>query len=160
MLVGDGPESVRLKGLADSLGLLPDGVEFAGRRDDVPALMARAAMLVLSSDHEGFPNVVMEAMAARLPVVATPAGDAADLVADGVTGHVVPFDDVPLMAERMASLARSPARAREFGAAGRLRVEQNFGHRGLLGHLLNAYGEAARKRGDAAILDHVRRLAP
>ena len=100
MIVGDGPLWTALHQRAQDLGLLPDGVAFLGRRNDVPALLGSADMLVLSSDHEGCPNVVMEAMAARRPVVTTPAGDAGVLVEDGVSGYVVPFDDVEAMADQ------------------------------------------------------------
>src|SRR5947208_4837339 len=57
-VVGDGPERVSLEALAGRLGLLPDGVEFRGVSDDIPRLMAEAHMLALTSDHEGFPNVI------------------------------------------------------------------------------------------------------
>src|SRR5258706_15129835 len=123
ILIGDGPERPRLEALANKLGLLPDGLLFLGRRNDVPALLAQASMLVLSSDHEGFPNVLLEAMAARLPVITTPAGDAGLVVQEGITGYVLPFDDIDAMAERMVRLAKSPDLRHTLGEAGRRRVE-------------------------------------
>ena len=108
VIVGDGPEWPNLRCQAQDLGLLPNGVLWLGRRNDVPALLGKADMLVLSSDHEGCPNVVLEAMAARRPVVTTPAGDAGDVVEEGVSGYVVPFDDVEAMASRMVRLAEFP----------------------------------------------------
>src|SRR5262249_26641379 len=74
VVVGDGPLLAELESLAEKLCLRPDGVEFIGRRDDVPELLSQSSMLVCTSDHEGFPNVLLEAMAARLPIVTTPAG--------------------------------------------------------------------------------------
>ena len=124
VIVGDGPEWPALRQRAQDLGLLPDGVAFLGRRNDVPPLLDRADMFVLSSDHEGCPNVVIEAMAVRRPVVTTPAGDAGVLVEDGVNGYVVPFDDVEAMADRMARLAKSLELRRRFGEAGRRRMEE------------------------------------
>jgi glycosyltransferase involved in cell wall biosynthesis len=60
---------------ANQLGLAPNHVVFVGECDNVPALLTQAGFLVLCSEYEGFPNVVLEAMAARLPVVTTPVGD-------------------------------------------------------------------------------------
>jgi glycosyltransferase involved in cell wall biosynthesis len=139
VLVGDGPEWPILRQQAQDLGLLPDGVTFLGRRNDVPALLDAADLLVLSSDHEGCPNVVMEAMAARQPVVTTPAGDAGLLVEDGVSGYVVPFNDVEAMADRMARLAKSHELRRRFGEAGRRRVENVHNYDGLAGRLISIY---------------------
>jgi len=68
---------------ANALGLAPEHLTFVGECDRVPALLTRSALLVLSSDYEGFPNVILEAMAARLPVVTTPAGDASLVVQHG-----------------------------------------------------------------------------
>jgi glycosyltransferase involved in cell wall biosynthesis len=126
LILGDGPERSSLERQAASLGLLPDNIEFLGHRSDVPALLEQAALLVHSSAHEGFPNAVLEAMTAGLPVITTPAGDAGVVVQDGVTGYVVPFDDVEHIAERMVQLARSPALRRRFGDAGRRRVEELY----------------------------------
>jgi glycosyltransferase involved in cell wall biosynthesis len=69
-------EQTRLHCQAHALGLTPDGVLFPGEVRNVPALLARSAFLALTSDYEGFPNVILEAMAARLPVLTVPAGDA------------------------------------------------------------------------------------
>jgi glycosyltransferase involved in cell wall biosynthesis len=147
LIVGDGPERARLEALAGGLGLLPEGVRFAGACTDVPRVLADADMLVLTSQHEGFPNVLLEAMAARLPIITTPAGDAATLVDEGRTGFVVPFHDVELLTERMLTLARSPATCRAFGAAGRARVEAQYRVDGLAGRALEIYHRvAARQR--------------
>jgi glycosyltransferase involved in cell wall biosynthesis len=147
LIVGDGPERARLEALAGGLGLLPDGVRFLGACADVPRVLAGADMLVLTSQHEGFPNVLLEGMAARLPIIATPAGDAGVLVDEGHTGFVVPFHDVELLTERMLTLARSPGMRRAFGAAGRARVEAQYRVDGLAGRALEIYHRiAARQR--------------
>ncbi len=152
VIVGDGGESAGLHCRARELGLLPDGVLFAGRRNDVPGLLSKADMLVLSSDHEGCPNVVLEAMAARRPVVTTPAGDAGVVVEDNVTGYVVPFDDIETMAARMVRLAESPELRRRFGAAGRCRMEHEYSYSGLAGRLISAYEAIAQRHGRGDIL--------
>jgi glycosyltransferase involved in cell wall biosynthesis len=146
IVVGHGPERPTLEHRAGQLGLLPDGVRFLGARDDVPALLAGADFLVLTSDHEGFPNVALEAMAARLPVIATPCGDIERLVGEDASGFIVPFDDPELLAERMARLAQSPELRRRLGAVGREMVERTCSRPALAGQLLSVYRTIAARR--------------
>lgn len=146
VIVGEGPERARLVALARELGLLPDAVSFTGERDDVPALLRQADLLVLSSEHEGFPNAVLEAMSARLPVIATPCGDVERIVADGVTGYVVPAEGLEAMAERMVGLAESPELRRRLGEAGRESVERSYASDRLAGQLLAIYQTVAERR--------------
>jgi glycosyltransferase involved in cell wall biosynthesis len=152
LIVGDGPERARLEAIASGLGLLPDGVRFLGACADVPRVLAGADMLVLTSQHEGFPNVLLEGMAARLPIIATPAGDAEALVDDGRTGFVVPFQDLELLTERMLTLTRSAATRRRFGAAGRARVEAHYRVDGLAGRALEIYHRIAARQHRARTL--------
>jgi len=155
VLVGDGPERGALEALAGELGLLPDAVWFAGRRNDVPALLSRAHIYALTSGHEGFPNVLLEAMAARLPVVAMPAGDADVIVQDGVTGCIIPSDDERALAMRLVELAGAPELRARLGAAGRARVEANYGcgvMRGRLVAIHRAIAERLRNRRSLAAL--------
>ena len=147
VVVGDGPARASLEAQARRLGLLPDGVEFRGASNDVPGALAEADMLVLTSDHEGLPNVILEAMAARLPVVTTPAGDAAVIVEDGLSGFVVPFGAVDQLAERLVRLARSPALRRDLGEKGYVRVTTRHAPAGLADRLVAMYRAAARQRG-------------
>ncbi|MFL5733863.1 MAG: glycosyltransferase family 4 protein [Chloroflexia bacterium] len=151
-LVGDGPERERLKALASSLGLLPDGVLFLGRRDDVPAVLRSADMFVLSSESEGFPNVLLEAMAADLPVITTAAGDSGTVVQEGSTGYVVPIEDVEGMAERMVRVAQSPELGRRLGEAGRRRVEMQYSAERLGDHMMSVYRDIARQQNDHHLL--------
>jgi glycosyltransferase involved in cell wall biosynthesis len=144
-LVGDGPERERLEQKAAALGLA-DNLEFKGARDDVPALMRQADVLALSSDHEGFPNVVLEAMTAGLPVVATPAGDAGRIVQEDVTGYVVPFEDVSAMAERLVRLTRCAALRQRLGAAARRCVERQYSYDVLADNLFCLYGDLAEQQ--------------
>ncbi|HWY31077.1 MAG TPA: glycosyltransferase family 4 protein [Candidatus Acidoferrum sp.] len=127
---GDCGVYAELQARARALGLMPHfashHVVFLGEMDRVPALLTQAAFLVLTSDYEGFPNVILEAMAARSPVISVPAGDAGLIVQDGKTGYVVEADDTRTMAEVMVQLAHSPERRRDLGEAGRKRVEQEY----------------------------------
>jgi glycosyltransferase involved in cell wall biosynthesis len=157
VLAGDGPERPALEAQAAALGLLAydgsvPGVVFLGERHDVPALLAASDMLLLTSDEEGFPNVILEAMAACLPVITTGAGAAAVAVEDGLTGYVVPFDSEESLVEgltgRLLLLARQPALRARFGRAGRQRVEQLYGLDGLAARLLDIYRQFAGLRND------------
>jgi len=149
---GDGPEQLGLQAMAASLGLFPCGVRFAGPVD-ATALLQRADMLLVTSEHEGFPNIILEAMAAGLPVITTPAGDAGVVVEDDATGYVVPFDDVPAMAERMVRLARSPRLRCTLGAAGRARVERCYSYDRLAASLLDTYREIAEHHHHRRVCD-------
>jgi len=144
ILIGDGPERNRLEHLAGQLGLLPNGVTFAGRCTDVPSLLSATDLLVSTSDHEGFPNVILEAMAARLPVVSTPVGDIECIVQDGRTGFVVQFDDLAGVTNHIVELARSPSLREELGTAGRSAVESQYDIPGLGDRLVEAYHHFSR----------------
>jgi starch synthase (maltosyl-transferring) len=152
LVVGDGPERPHLEALARSLGLLGDQVTFLGSRWDVPALLARADILISCSDDEGLPNVILEAMAARRAVIATPAGDAPVLVADGVNGYVVPFEDIEQLGDRIVRLAASPDLRGRLGAHGRQLVEQTYDGDGLAHRLLSIYRDVAQGVGQRHLI--------
>jgi glycosyltransferase involved in cell wall biosynthesis len=152
VLIGTGPERESLQTVAQQLGLGPSCVAFLGMRDDVPRLLRAADMLLMTSDEEGLPNAILEAMAAQLPVITTPAGDAGVVVQDDVTGYVVSFDDVEQIAERIVRLARSPELRRSFGRAGRLRVEQCYSSERLAASLLGIYRSIAAPGGHERLL--------
>lgn len=144
IVIGDGPARSELEAEARQLGLSPDALSFLGQRDDVPALLKRVQMLVNTSDHEGFPNVILEAMAAELPVIATPAGDTPAVIEEGRSGFLVPFEDVGGMAERMLRLAFSESERRRMGRAGRRRVERDYPYATLAERLSSIYAKVTR----------------
>jgi glycosyltransferase involved in cell wall biosynthesis len=123
--VGTGPleqalrEEVRSRGLASA-------VVFLGQRDDVPALLAAADLVVLPSLFEGLPLVVLEAMAAGRPVVATRACGTDEAVHDGVTGWLVPPGDAAALATAVVEALASPELAMQWGLAGRERWHREF----------------------------------
>jgi glycosyltransferase involved in cell wall biosynthesis len=125
VLIGDGPERAAVE---DEIGRLGVGgaVRVLGERSDVPELLAAAEIFVLSTRSEGLPLSVLEAMAAGLPVIASNVGGIPELVADGVSGVLVPPGDPAALAEAIEALLENPALALELGAAGRRRVVENF----------------------------------
>ena len=124
---------------AQAYGLLPDGLVLLPETDQVPALLRHVHILAMTSDYEGFPNVILEAMAAELPVISTPAGDASLIVQEGGTGYVVEYEDIKGMAGRMIQLAQDPALRKSLGEAGRKRVEQKYGYASLADRLIEVF---------------------
>ncbi|MCB1367287.1 MAG: glycosyltransferase [Rhodobacteraceae bacterium] len=126
-LIGDGPERPALEGEAAALGL-SGMIEFAGYKgqSEVAAALAASDLLVLPSFAEGLPVVLMEALAAGLPVVATRIAGVAELVEDGISGFLVAPGDEAALADKLAILLADPARRRAMGKAGRAKVRAEF----------------------------------
>lgn len=126
VIVGDGAERDRLEVLTDSLGL-ERHVTFLGYRTDVSSLLTASDAFVLASRWEGLPNVIMEALVAGRPVVATDVGGVTELVIDGVTGFVVPPEDAVALASAMQKvMTLSDDERWRLAAAGRAHVKDNF----------------------------------
>ena len=117
-------EAVRAAAAARGLG---DVVRMLPPTRELPALMAGIDGLVLPSRYEGFPNVVLEAMASGLPVVASAVGDVPSLLEEGRSGFVVPVGDAEALAGGLSRLlALSPDARSAMGAAARATVESRF----------------------------------
>ncbi|MGE0609867.1 MAG: glycosyltransferase family 4 protein [Pirellulales bacterium] len=125
LVIGDGPLRDRLESYRDDLHL-SGNVHFLGHRADVPQLLPALDMLLLASEFEGLPNVLMEAMAAGIPVVATDIPGNRDLVIHDQTGLLVPPDDRPAFASAILRLLENNDLAQRLGAAGRQRIESEF----------------------------------
>jgi len=125
MIVGDGPDRAMLEGRVREAKLV-DRFVFAGFRSDVDNLLPGADVLVQSSYTEGLPNVVLEACAAGIPVVATDVGGTSEVVQDGVNGYLVPSGDPEILATRLGELLSAPAQRRSMGADGREFVRKEF----------------------------------
>lgn len=101
-------------------------VVFLGERSDVPRLLAAADFGLLTSHEEGFSNVVLEGMAAGLPMIVTDVGGNAEAVLDGETGFVVPPSNPKAIGEAILRLAGDPSLGKSLGEAGRKRVAEHF----------------------------------
>lgn len=124
VVVGDGAERPALETAAAALGI-NHAVTFAGYRGDVRRLMPGFDVYANTSIYEGVSLTVLEAMAAALPVVATPVGGNPEVVVDQETGWLVPSRPRPV-ADAVARLAAEPRRRRAFGDAARWRVMRHF----------------------------------
>ncbi len=125
VLFGEGPLRDDLTKRIAARGLRAKFV-LAGFRPDLESVLPACDLAVSSSHTEGLPVVVLEEMAAGLPVVATAVGGTPEVVEDGVTGWLVPPNDPPALAARITGLLASPEKAQAMGAAGRRRVETHF----------------------------------
>ena len=126
-LVGDGPDRPTLEAKVKRLGIA-DQVTFTGYlgQDDVAAALNAADLLVLPSFAEGVPVVLMEAMAARLPVIASRVGGVQELVEDGVSGRVLPPGDIDALVAALDGLLSDPDMRAQMGQAGRAKVVAEF----------------------------------
>jgi glycosyltransferase involved in cell wall biosynthesis len=125
LLVGDGPLRVALEAKAVSLGL-GDAVHFVGLQTDVRAYLAAMDVYLLSSDFEGLPLGLLEAMAAERPAVATMVGGIPEVVVDGETGSLVRPRDVEGLAAATTAMLADGERRRRMGRAARARAEQRY----------------------------------
>jgi glycosyltransferase involved in cell wall biosynthesis len=135
--VGQGPLEAEVHGLHERLGL-GDGFRLLGRRSDVPRLLRAADLFVLSSDWEGLPVAVMEAMAAGLPVVATAVGGLPDVIVDGVNGRLVPPRQPDALAAAVGEVA-SNARLRTSLATAAAETGRGFDARVTSERLASTY---------------------
>jgi glycosyltransferase involved in cell wall biosynthesis len=101
-------------------------LRWLGSRDDVPGLLAAADIGLLCSHQEGFPNAILEYMAAQIPTIATRVGGSAEAVLHGETGLLVPPHDPERLGAAILALASDTQRRVAFGQAGRNRVERDF----------------------------------
>jgi glycosyltransferase involved in cell wall biosynthesis len=124
-IAGDGPCREALRQTCAELGL-QEQVRFLGQVRDVPGLLARAGMFVLSSISEGISLTLLEAMACGLPLVATRVGGNPEVIAEGETGFLVPPQNPPALADALLRLRRDPSLCMQLGQAGRRRVEARF----------------------------------
>ncbi len=125
LVVGEGALRQELERLAASLGIGPR-VRFLGLRHDVPALLAAVDVLVLASIFEGFPNVVLEAMASGAVAVATDVDGARELIASGEHGLLVPPGQPAAVADAVTRLLGDDRLRERLALAARRRVEAEF----------------------------------
>lgn len=150
LLVGDGPERSAVRARASELDLT-DAVTFVGSvpQADLPALYRAADVFALSSDFDNSPNVVLEAMASGLPVVATDVGGVREFVAEGIGGAVVPPGNAAALANALEQYLAQPDRARAAGIHNRLKASAEFSWRSSALQLLDVYRRViASRRGD------------
>jgi glycosyltransferase involved in cell wall biosynthesis len=133
VLIGDGPERAALASLAASLAV-GERVTFLGSRDDVPRLLRRLDVGVLSSRSESFSNTLLEYLATGLPVVATSAGGSAELPLDSGCARLVPPDDPDSLARALLEVSRARGSRPEWAGEARRFVESRYSPRTIVEH--------------------------
>ena len=143
LLVGSGPceERLRLCALQHDVA---ERVHFPGYRSSPPNLHGYGEVSALCSLHEGFPNTIVEAMAAGKPVVATDVGGIPDAVEDGCTGFLVPPRSADRLAAAIGRLLDDPDLRRTMGDAGRAKAHRCYEATAVLARLGAIYAEGAR----------------
>ena len=140
LIVGDGPERAGLVQRATNLGVSQD-VLFAGHRNPPVPYLKLMKVFILPSLYEGFPNALLEAMAACVPVVASDVGGVNELVRHGVNGLLVPPANPSALAEAIQLLLLNPDRAKQLASSAFDQIQKEFSLEGMLKEYDDLYEE-------------------
>jgi glycosyltransferase involved in cell wall biosynthesis len=140
-IAGTGSQLDELQKLATSKGM-ETAVEFVGKIDDMQTFYQSVDAFVLASvSTEGLPLVVLEAMCAGLPVIATNVGGAKEAIRDGIDGKIVEPRNSAQLADAIATLSQSPDLRRQMGAAASRRIEEEFSLSRVKNQICSLYQE-------------------
>ncbi len=145
MIVGDGERRDAIALAIARLGLNKTA-SILGHREDIPAILAQTTVLALPAYWEGTPRAITEAMAAGVPVVATPVGGIAEQVEHGVSGYLVPVKDPLALADAIEKILQDSELAHSMGAAGRHRAKQ-FSKEAMVHGIEDVYDALLRSHG-------------
>ncbi len=160
-IVGDGSLCDDLRAQARALpAAVRDRIVFTGRRDDISAITGELDIAVLPSLREAQGISILEAMARRKPVVATAVGGIPEVVADGVSGFLVPPSDPAALADALIRLARSPSLRQRLGDAGYEIVAERFSIDAQVRRIEELYDEELQRAGALAALGGRNGTAP
>lgn len=148
VLVGEGVLREKLEEQTNNLGLVRQ-VHFLGLRTDIPDVLRAMDVFVLSSDWEGNPLSVMEAMASGLPIVSTAAGGVPDMFQHGKQGLLAPIGDLQALSDCMRALLRNGEARRSLGLAAQRRAKEKYD----VSTMVRAYEDVYEQ-----LVDHSRRL--
>jgi glycosyltransferase involved in cell wall biosynthesis len=140
LIIGDGPEYDRLHRFRDRCEIR-DKVHFLGSRGDVSRLLPYFDVLWSTSGYEGQSNVILEAMAAGVPIVATDIPGTRELVVSGVSGQLVPVGDRAAFTKKTDQILNDPALAAHLAAAARERVQTLFSTEAMVARHAALYRE-------------------
>ena len=125
IIAGSGPLASQLKELSIKLGI-SDKVKFLGFRNDIPKILSGIDIFVLPSLWEGMPNVVLEAMFAGKPVIATDTGGSKDIIDNGINGVLVEPGNSEALAEAILKLLKNPAQRQRLGESAKEKIKEKF----------------------------------
>ena len=138
VVIGDGPDRPELDALIDGLGMR-GSVRMLGRRDDMAQVYASLDLMVSASRREGLPIAILEGMASRLPLIATPVGAVPTVVFHGRTGVLVPADAPAMLANEVIKLLGDDSLREQLGSAARQLVEDQFSAQRMTADYLGVY---------------------
>lgn len=144
-ILGDGPDRNKLQQQAADLGL-QDVISFHGAVHGVAPYLQQASLFVLPSLSEGMPNVVLEAMACGLPVIASRVGGIVDIVADGENGILVEAQRADQLCEAMKQVIINKELAQQLGMAARKTIEERFSLPVIVNRYSDLYQELIASR--------------
>ena len=125
VIVGTGPDETHLKYLAEELEI-QGHVAFRGKQENITSILSGTDIFVLPSLSEGMSNVLLEAMACGLPIVATAVGGNSDLISDRYNGILIPPHDSMSLGEALVELMKNDRLARTLGYAARKTIEDHY----------------------------------
>jgi N-acetyl-alpha-D-glucosaminyl L-malate synthase BshA len=146
VMVGDGPDRSAAEWLAHDLGI-HSRVHFLGKQERVSELLALADLLLMPSELESFGLAALEAMACKVPSIATDVGGVPELIDDGVTGLLFPVGDVDAMAAAALSLLADPSRLQTMREAGRRTAQKRFCATLVVPHYVRFYEQVLSAAG-------------
>ncbi len=150
LIVGDGDEMGSLKIAARELGI-HGSIILTGKRDDIPSLLRLMDVFVLPSLTEGLPMAVLEAMASKIPVIATEVGAVPMVIVHRQTGILIQPKDVQGMADEIIDLLGHPDKARHLAEQGYRRIESRFSSTKMAEQYLEVYRSLEESRTDMRI---------
>jgi len=151
LVVGEGPMRESIEAKIDELGLAHE-VILTGHRNDIPQILAISDVVALTSDKEGVPQALTQAMAMECPVVAAPVGGIPDLILEGKTGLFADVGNAGSFADKISILLQDSAMRTELGHAAKRHVLQNFTDEIMATKTINFYNYLLQLKTDEGTL--------
>jgi N-acetyl-alpha-D-glucosaminyl L-malate synthase BshA len=145
VLVGEGPEKLSAAGVAKQLGIA-DRVKYLGNFENIESLLPCADLIFQPSEHESFGLVPLEAMACKVPVLATASGGITEVVVHGETGYLTEVGDIEAMARYGVEILSNPEKAAAMGRAGREHAIATFSQDKIVPQYEALYAEVLEAR--------------
>ncbi|MCF6285991.1 MAG: N-acetyl-alpha-D-glucosaminyl L-malate synthase BshA, partial [Candidatus Hydrogenedentes bacterium] len=148
VMVGEGPERMAAVGVAKQLGI-SDRIKYIGNHENIESIIPCADLVIQPSEHESFGLVPLEAMACRVPVVATASGGIIEIIEHGVSGYLCEVGDIEHMAQCAIEILSDPKRADAMGQCGQERAMSGFKRDDIVAEYEALYAEVLAMRNAA-----------